>query len=351
MTLKTSPILYKATYALKVCHRRDNVNQRMRYTLSYALLGLLIFTLSASISLAGPWLIKKGSLEVGVGTYFGYSNHEFLNDEPRTYQRFPLGGELWISGLKLDTRYGLKEDLELTVSTYFQSIIYASESAISLTSASEEMSAEEASTDDLTVMNPNTSRMGLGDFRIGLNYQLSRGAWPLSLSGQLKLPTGYPGPQPNTVAQGSGQADLKTELHLGHYFRTGTVLGLEGGGVLRLNGPGHQVTYHAKIAQKVGDRLFIFIGQSGYHSITKGAGTGLENFVAKDPQRSGVGFTLDEDTYLLPFSLTQDLHQGELGFFLGTLKGVEYSGVALIPWAGKNTSQVFALHFDVRYRF
>ena len=350
MTLKTSSVLYRVTYALTARHLRDHVHQRIRLTLSCALLGMLIFTLSASISSAGPWLIKKGDLEVGVGTYFGYSNHEFLNDDLKTYQRFPLGGELWISGLKLDTRYGLKEDLELTVSTYFQSIIYASQSAISLDSTSSSESGE-SSTDDLVVMNPNTSRMGLGDFRIGLNYQLNRGAWPVSLSGQLKLPTGYPGPEPNTVAQGSGQADFKTELHFGHYFRTGTVIGLEGGGVLRLNGPGHQVTYHAKIAQKVGERLFIFIGQSGYHSITRGAETGLENFVAKDPQQSGVGFTVDDDTYSLPFSLTQDLHQGELGFFLGTLKGVEYSGVALIPWAGKNTSQIFALHFDVRYRF
>ena len=129
---------------------------------------------------------------------------------------------------------------------------------------------------------------------------------------------------------------------------SGTLIGLESGAVLRLKGPGHQVKYGAKIAQRILGRLFFFVAQTGYHSFTDGESTGLFNRVTQNPDIPAQDFSFD-DTYQLPFTLTQDLHQAEFGFFLGTQKKVEYSGALIVPWAGKNAAQLISMFINVSH--
>lgn len=311
---------------------------------SLSVLLISLFCLPES-GYAGPWLIKAGDLEVGFGTSIGYARSEFINDEKGTYQKFPFGGALNLYDLKLDLRYGLKKDLEMTFSTHFRSLVYSAQSIVDRDAFEQDPQGE------IPLRSLDSSRAGVGDIRIGLNRQLISGSWPLAVKAELKLPTGYEKPAPNQVALGSGQADLLTLLELGHFFSTGTLVGVAGGANWRMNGPGQQAIYHFKIAQRVAKRLFLFIGQSGAHSFTQGSSTGIDNLILLDQNQRPNLFSFTQDTRTVPFSLTQNLHQAEFGFFLGTDRGVEYSGVCVIPWSGKNTSQVIGLHFDVRYRF
>ena len=113
-------------------------------------------------------------------TGYSVAQHEFLNDEEGTRQRFPLEGKLMIYSLKMSGRYGIKDKLELEVSAALQSLNYSAESFL---------------TDD-GLVNIDTSEFGLGDLYINLTRQLITGGWPLSLQVSLKLPTGYNEPAP-----------------------------------------------------------------------------------------------------------------------------------------------------------
>lgn len=283
---------------------------------------------------ASPWVLPKDRFVLSMTTGYSNAQNEFINDPEGTQQRFPLKGRLTIYSLYVSGRYGIKDKLELEVSTALQSLNYAAESFMN----------------DGKFTDLDTSEFGLGDVNISLTRQVVSGRWPLSARLTLKLPTGYNPPEPNRIALGSGQADLIGLLQFGHLFSSGTLIGLEGGGVLRLKGPGHQAKYGIKVAQRVLGRLFLFVAQTGYHSVTEGDPTGLSNQVTRDPSISADQFNL-EDTYLLPFSLDQDLHQLELGFFLGTTRKVEYSGAFILPWAGRNAAQLISLFLNVSHPF
>ena len=283
---------------------------------------------------ASPWTLSKDRLVMSATTGYSYADHEFLNDDQGTRQAFPLQGNLEIYSLRVSGRYGLQDDLELEVSTAFLSLMYSAESFV------------KQSTGELIHL--DNSDTGIGDVKLMLTKQLLSKSWPLSLQVAFKLPTGYDLPEPNRAALGSGQSDLSGILQLGHLFSSGTLIGLDGGMVYRLKGPGHQVKYGAKLAQRIVDRLFIFVAQTGYHSITDGETTGRFNRVSRSPETSAQDFSLD-DTYELPFTLTQDLHQAEVGFFLGTQSRVEYSGALVIPWTGKNTSQLISMFLTVNH--
>jgi hypothetical protein len=295
--------------------------------------GLCLLPLKQSQQVdASPWVLPKERLVVSATTGFSRAQHEFINDKEGTRQRFPLEGDLRVYSLRLGSRYGLKDKLELEVTATFQALTYSAESFIK----------------DDKLIGLNTSEMGLGDIELKLTRQLISGQWPLSFQGGIKLPTGYSIPQPNRLALGSGQADLIGVLQFGHLFSNGTLLGVEGGGVLRLKGPGHQLKYSVKVAQRLVGHTFIFVAQSGLHSMTDGENTGLFNRVSKTPLLEADLFNI-EDTYLLPFSLTQDLHQLELGFFLGTQSKVEYSAALIIPWAGRNVTQVISFFWGINH--
>ena len=296
----------------------------------------VLFATQVSIerAVASPWTLPKDRLVVRMTTGYSSAENEFINNDEGMRQRLPLQGQLTIYSLRLGGRYGLQDQLELEVSTTFQSLKYSAQSFI------------KESNGQLTHL--NTSETGIGDVYLTLTRQLISKSWPLSFQLSLKLPTGYSLPEPNQVALGSGQADISGVFQLGHLFSTGTLIGLESGAVLRLKGPGHQVKYSAKLAQRVTGRLFVFVAQTGYHSITDGEDTGLFNRVTRKPEVSAQDFSYD-DTYLLPFTLTQDLHQFEFGFFLGTQKKIEYSGAFTVPWAGRNAAQLLSIFLNISH--
>lgn len=301
--------------------------------LLYSLLVLSLCSLHGHQAMASPWVLPKDRWVVSTTTGFSRAQNEFINDSQGTKQRFPLQGDLTVYSLRLSSRYGLKDKLELEVSATFQSLTYSAESFLR----------------DGLLTNLDNSESGIGDIELKLTQQLISGRWPMSFQGTIKLPTGYQNPEPNILALGTGKADLTGTLQCGHLFSTGTLLGVEGGGVYRLKGPGHQLKYSVKVAQRIIGRAFIFIAQSGFHSITDGETTGLYNRVAENPLTPAEEFDIEEDTYLLPFSLTQDLHQVELGFFLGTHSKVEYSGALIIPWAGRNVTQLISLFLSINH--
>lgn len=318
--------------------RRTEIHNRIiRQGLKLALgLGILALILSEVPSgIASPWVLPKDRFVLTMTTGFSEAQSEFINNAQGDRQRFPLKGKLNIYSLRVSSRYGIQDKLELEIAATLQSLNY---------------SAESFRLDD-QLMNPSTSEFGLGDVYLNLTRQLVSGAWPLSVQFSLKLPTGYSNPEPNKLALGSGQADLSGIFQFGHLFKTSTLIGLEGGGVLRLNGPGHQLKYGAKIAQRISGRLFLFVAQTGYHTITDGESTGLFNQVTYNPSIPANDFQIDEDTYLLPFNLNQDLHQVEIGFFLGTKRRVEYSGAVIVPWAGRNAAQLISLFLNVSHPF
>lgn len=321
--------------ALGLRPRYMTPTKHLSVRLALGLGALILCVFSSREASASPWVLPKERFVLSMTTGFSNAQNEFINDDQGTRQRFPLQGKLNIYSLRFSGRYGIQDKLELEVSAALQSLTY---------------SAESFQRNDQFV-NLDTSEFGLGDVYLNLTRQLISGSWPLSVQLSLKLPTGYSGPAPNKLALGSGQADFSSMLQFGHLFKTGTLIGLEGGGVLRLNGPGHQVKYGAKLAQRVSGRLFIFAAQTGYHTVTDGESTGLFNQVSRDPSISANEFQIDEDTYLLPFSLNQNLHQVEVGFFLGTKTRVEYSGALIIPWAGRNASQLISLFLNVSHPF
>lgn len=294
---------------------------------------IIVIYLPYSQVFASPWTLPKDRLVITVTTGYSYADQEFINDHKGTQQRFPLRGRLKMYSFIIGGRYGLQDQWELEVSTSLKSLNYMAESFALPTGE---------------ILQLNSSQTGLGDFNLTLTKQIIAKQWPLSFQISLKLPTGYDLPEPNQIALGSGQADITGIFQLGHMFSSGTLIGLDGGAVLRVKGPGHQVKYGVKLAQRLKGRLFIFVAQTGYHSITEGEETGLFNKVIRNPKTSAKDFNLD-DTYQLPFTLTQDLHQLELGFFLGTQSKVEYSSALIIPWAGRNAAQLMSLFFNVSH--
>ena len=283
--------------------------------------------------MASPWTLPKDRLVITMSTGYSYAYDEFINDEKGTLQNFPLQGNMQIFSLGIGGRYGLKDHLELEIATSLRSLIYSADSFVLPTGE---------------ILQINNQEVGLGDVYVILTKQILSKRWPLSFQTALKLPTGYTIPEPNKIALGSGQADISGMFQLGHIFSYGMLVGLEGGMVLRLNGPAHQVKYGVKVAQRISGRLFLFVAQTGYHSITEGEKTGLFNSVSPNPDVPAENFDLD-DTYQLPFTLTQNLHQAEAGFFLGTTTKVEYSGAIIIPWAGKNAARLMSVFFNVSH--
>ena len=239
---------------------------------------------------ASPWILKKGSIVVGLNAGGQFARKEFLPDGK--LQRFPLRGAADNYFLEVGGRYGLGGGFEISARTLLKGISYQSDAVLLPGNPPPKTLAENRA----AVFDFSQRAVGLADIYVGLGYQHLKKPLRLASSLELKFPTGYRKPREtfnqgtpapdrigDDVTLGDGQVDLQYKLELGVFIRaTRSVLQLDAGYRARFNGPGHQAIGQIKIGQMIGRFLLLYAAVNGARTVFDGEVIG-KSYIAVNP--------------------------------------------------------------------
>lgn len=310
---------------------------------------------------ASPWTLPNDDLSVHLDADFQFTEEQFLLDGTR--QDFSLNGNFKSSALRVTTRYGLTDRLELGGTLRLKHVTYEADPLVLLTEDPEGLDEEvPLSEARARTLDFSTNNAGVGDVDLFGRYNFFRDAGLLLTTETLvRLPTGYAAPEgtfeddsfadatvQDDVTLGDGQANLRQSLLFGAFISpTRTFVRADLGYELRFGRPGDQGIAALKAGQLIGDKVVVFAGARGVLTLREGEPIG-KTFVALDPDVPASEFLIS-NIAIEDSTLDRDYLQVEGGLILrvGEMElQAAYSRVLL----GRNIPVINSVAFSTAVR-
>jgi hypothetical protein len=247
---------------------------------------------------ASPWTLPRDELALSMGYAFDSAREEYrVSDRSRVV--FPLSGRFSSSTLSLGGRYGFSDRFEGGFNLDFKMVSYTSKPLLQELPNDLDLSNVRAE-----ILSFSQTSVGLADLMLTTRYNLTRGLIATALEASIKLPTGYPAVDGNSVTRGDGKTAVKPSFLFGTFLPlTSTFLRVDVGYNAR-SGPGHQAVGMIKLGQFLGDDFILFAQVNGAHTLFAG-GTYGEYKILNNPEQSAVDFD-PADLQSEQLSLDQD---------------------------------------------
>jgi opacity protein-like surface antigen len=238
-----------------------------------------------------PWVLAADEAVVQFDFRGEFADREFLPDGRN--QRFPLNGQFQSQTAGFNFRYGMGQSLELGLSGSYKSLAYKADTVTVVNQV------EPGAIQILPSFSLSDQGQGLGDVFLSLRYNAFKSWLLLTPEIEVKVPTGYRGPEGtfandkpgfifdednNPIEQregavpirddlslGDAQIDVRASLLLGTFVKaTRTFARADLGYKYRFSGPAPTALWGLKAGQFVGSSFVLFLGVSGEESIGEG---------------------------------------------------------------------------------